>query len=89
MDPLETVGQDVIQVPEGYNAAKSVGDLITTEGNEKVAEKSLMEEVGDTLPQQEINNREPEMFDVDTTMDTTIEEDDDPPDSTDHSHRVG
>ena len=29
------------------------------------------------------------MFDVDTTMDTTIEEDDDPPDSTDHSHRVG
>ena len=40
MEPLETVGQYVLQVPEGSNAAKSVGNLNTTEGTEKVADKS-------------------------------------------------
>ena len=48
-----------------------------------------MEEIGNTLPQEGPNTREPNMLDVDTTMDTTVKEDANPQDSTDHSHRVG
>ena len=63
MDPLEKVGQEVLQVPEGYNATKLLRELNTNNGTEKVAEKSLMEEIGDTLAQEE--PREPEMVEVD------------------------
>ena len=50
---------------------------------------SLMEEISDTIPKEETQNGEPEMFDVGTMMDSTIDEDDDPLDSKDHNHQVG
>ena len=90
MDLPVTGGQEAIQVPDGYVAAKSMGDMDMTDRNEKDAEMLLMEEISNTIPEEDTQNGEPEMLymDVDTTMDTTIDEEDDALDSKDHEHQV-
>ena len=47
------MGQDAIQLPVGYTAAKSIDYMKMTKGIEKAASKSLMEEISDTIPEEE------------------------------------
>ena len=77
-------GQNAIQVQDGYVAAKLKADMNMSEGNEKAAEMLLMEEISNNIPEEDTHNGEPEMFDVDTTID----EDDDASDSKDYEHQV-
>ena len=42
------MGQDAIQLPVGYTAAKSIDYMKMTKGIEKAASKSLMEEISKT-----------------------------------------
>ena len=58
--------------------------------NEKEAEMSLIKEIGNTIQEENIQTREPEMFDVDvdTKLDTTVEIEDDAPEPKDLEHQV-